>query len=477
MKLRQLMAVILFAVLFGANINAQITPAYLMETVEYLCSKELAGRLPGHPGYTKAAAFMAKKFKEFKLKPIGKDYYQRFKVEYNEILGPEHFAIIKEGKRTEYALGKDYAYRGFTGAGKLKTDVVFCGYGLSQPELGYDDYAGVDVKGKIALVFKYNPRWNMKGKAFTNGNPREKAIVAAKHGAKGILFVSFPNDPEPQKPIGSVIAGAGEQMKNFPEVHIELYMANELFDGSGTTLKEMQSKIDAEKKPFSLPLKHKVDLEVHTKYVKEKEVVNVAGILEGRDPKAKDTVIIVGAHLDHVGSQAGKIYFPGANDNASGSAALLRIAHEFAKGKIDPKRTIVFVFFASEELGLNGSTYFAKNMPFKKENVKAMINMDCIGYGDSIQVGGGLTYPKLWNKIREIDLKNEILMTKNTWAGGGADAEPFHQLGIPTAYFVSTNSYKHLHMTSDTPDTLNKELFAHIARLVLKTVYTLSDLD
>lgn len=476
MPVRKIVFIVIFVFGFVALTMAQMNKDNLMETVNYLCKKEFAGRLPGHKGYTKAAEFMAKNFKQLKLKPIGKNYYQKLKVEYTDILSPEHFTIIKDGKKKNYDLGKDYAYRGFSGGAKLKAPVVFCGYGLSQPELGYDDYEGVDVKGKIALVFKYNPRWYVKGKAFTNGNPREKAIVAAKHGAKGILFVSFPNDAEPQKPIGSMIAGAGEQMINFPEVHIELYMADELFEGSGHTLKEMQTKIDTEKKPFSVALNNKVDMEVHTKYVKEKEVVNIAGILEGHDPVQKDEYIIVGAHLDHVGSQAGKIYFPGANDNASGSAVVLQIAREFVNQKVEQKRTIVFVLFASEEQGLNGATYFANNLPFPKEKVKAMINMDCIGVGDSIQIGGGKSNPELWKTIKEIDEKNEKMMTKTTWAGGGADAEPFFKIGIPTAYFVTTNSYKHLHMISDTPETLNVKLYVDIARLALKTVYTLSNL-
>jgi len=203
----------------------------LMETVKYLAGKELSGRLPGSDGYKKAADFIAEELKKLKLKPgAGEDYFQKLKVEYNEILAPEHLAVIKNGKRTEYKIGTDYAYRGFTGAGKMIAPVVFCGYGLSQPETGYDDYEGIDVKGKVALVFKYNPKWNIDGKGFSNGNPREKAIVAARHGAEGILFVSFPNDTEPQRPIGSVIAGEGEQMINFPEIHIDLPVADKLFD-------------------------------------------------------------------------------------------------------------------------------------------------------------------------------------------------------------------------------------------------------
>jgi hypothetical protein len=468
MKLCRTIALI-FLLTTNILVFAQIKKSELMKTVEFLASEELAGRLPGHDGYDKAANFISDELAKLDMKPMGGSYFQKLKVEYNDILEPEHFAIIKKGKRTEYKLGRDYAYRGFTGSGNITASVVFCGYGLSQPELGYDDYSGVDVKNKIAMVFKYNPKWNVNGKSFSNGNPREKAIVAAKHGAVGILFVSFPNDAEPQKPIGSVIHGEGEQMENFPEIHIDLPLAEELFENSRTTLKQLQTAIDSLKTPSSLPLFHQVDIEVHTKYEKEKEVVNVIGILKGSDPKLKEEYLILGAHLDHVGQQACKIYFPGANDNASGSAALLEIARAFATKSIKPRRSILFAFFASEEQGLYGATYLAANLPFPKEKVKAMFNLDCVGFGDSIQVGGGKSAVAYWEIARKIDSENDRLMISETWNGGGADAEPFFQKGIPTLYFVTKNSYKHLHMLSDKPETLNQNVFEAITRLAYRT--------
>ena len=235
-----------------------------------------------------------------------------------------------------------------------------------------------------------------------------------------------------------------------------------------------------------------IDIEVHTKYEKEKEVVNVVGIIEGSDPDLKNEYLIVGAHLDHVGSQAcmpdrqaGKIYFPGANDNASGSAALLQIAREFSgtqekpvspkRERVEPKRSIIFVFFASEEQGLYGSKYFSEHMKFSKEKVKAMINLDCVGYGDSIQIGGGESAPTLWNMAKQIDNENDKLLVTRTWKGGGADAEPFYEKGIQTLYFVTTNSYKHLHMLSDKPETLNQNLFEAITKLAYLTAAKIAD--
>ena len=443
-----------------------ITQDALLKTDSYLASKKLNGRLPGSKGYELAAKYISEELSKLRLKPISKDgYFQKIKVEYNEILPNEHFSVIHNGKRTLYELGKDYVYRGFTGSGNFTAPVAFCGYGLSQPDLGYDDYAGIDVKGKVVLVYKFNPRWNIDGKVFTHGNPREKSIVAMDHGALGILFISFPNDKEPQKLIGSVFHGEGLQPQNFPQLHVSLDVADVLYKDSGFSLSQVQKEIDSSKKPFSFDLKSDVNISVKTKYTKDATTENVCGILEGSDPKLKDEFIIVGAHLDHVGEQAGKIYYPGANDNASGSSAVLQIARAISSMKIKPKRSICFSFFACEEQGLNGSTYFSKNLPGSKDKINAMLNFDCIAYGDSIQVYGGESFPDLWNTVKSIDENNKKLLVTRTGKGGGADAQPFFDEGIKTLYFVSTNSYAHLHQTTDTPETLNGKLFQDITQL------------
>jgi hypothetical protein len=469
MKFRKLFILLTFISITGV-ITPQINKDELFKTVQFLASKDLAGRMAGSQGYEKAADSMASEFAKLNLKPLGRNkYFQRLKVEYNEILPPEHFSVIKNGIATRYKIGRDYVYRGFTGAGKLTAPVVFCGYGIDQPGLSYNDYDSIDVKDKIVMVFRYNPKWNIDTIPFINNNPREKAIVAAKHGALGILFVSFPNDSVPQPPIGSLINGKGEQMLNFPELHIGLNVASDLFDGTTHTLKEFQTIIDSTKKPCSFFLRNEVDLEVHTNYQKEREVVNVIGILEGTDPVLKDSFLVLGAHLDHVGSQAGKIYFPGANDNASGCAALLQIAKAFVQSKEKPKCSVAFVFFASEEQGLNGSKYFVSHPPSLIPHIQYMFNFDCVGFGDSIQVYGGKSSPELWNIAKKIDSENDKLLVSETGEGGGADAEAFFQKGIKTLYFVSTNSYKNLHQMTDTPETINKDLLAAITKLGFKT--------
>ncbi len=446
----------------------------IMSTVEYLASEELEGRLSGSPGFFRAAEFAADEFNRIGLKKgFGESYYQTFLVEYNEILSPNVFELYIESNKTKsFSLGEDYVYRGFTGSGDLIADVVFCGYGLSIPENGYDDYSGVDVRGKIVMVFKQNPTWKIENINWGNGYPREKSKTAFDHGAKGILFVSTPNSKNPQKTIGSVLAGEGEQIEYFPQLHISIESADNFLINSGYTLSRLQYNIDSNKKPYSVELNTTAKIIVKTNYSKEKETVNIAGLFEGT--KKKDEYIVVGAHLDHVGKQGDKIYFPGANDNASGSAAVLEFARIFALNKIQTERSIIFVLFSSEEAGLFGSKQFVENPPVPLNSIYAMLNFDCIGHGDSIQIGGGGKSKDLWNLIKSIDAENYGLMIDRTWDSGGADAQPFADAGINTAYFVTTNSYTHLHYMTDKPNTLNPLLFEKITKLGFLTILKLA---
>lgn len=448
---------------------SQIKKESLLKTVSILASKEFDGRLPGSEGYDKAAKFVSNKFLEMKLKPFGDvGYFQFLNVEYNRIDTPAVFEAIVETDTIKYIHGKDFVLRGFSGANNIILPVAFCGYGISRPDLGYDDYKNVNVKNKVVIVFKQNPKWKIDDKAWGNEYPREKSLIAKQKGAKGILFVSLPNEEKPQPLIGSVMHGEGEQPIDFPQLHISIEAANKLLSKVGLTISDCQTKIDGKKKPFSFLTRTKAKVVATTFYQKEAKTMNVVTLLEGSDPLLKNEYLVIGAHLDHVGSQAGLV-FPGANDNASGSAGVIEIAKAFVADKVKPKRSIIFVLFASEEQGLNGSKHFVENLKVPKEKIVAMFNLDCIGYGDSIQVGNGKSAPQLWQIAKEFDEKNFKLMVSDTWSGGGADATPFHEKGIPSLYFVSKYSYDHLHLPTDTVETLNPDLFEKIVKLAFLT--------
>ncbi|MFA5011619.1 MAG: M20/M25/M40 family metallo-hydrolase [Ignavibacteria bacterium] len=480
MKRLVLIILLVSIVYFGFNDKPEIKYAgvdrikseNLMKTVEYLSSPELNGRLGGSEGYYKAAAFIAEEFKKLGLKPIGDEgYYQNFTVEYNEILAPCIFAMMNEdGTMNAYKLGDDFVCRGFTGSGKFNTEAVFTGYGFSDKANNFDEYANIDVRGKIVIMFKQAPSWKF-GEENWNQSLRYRAKNAYEKGAVGIIFVSKPNDKNPQKPIGSVMDGEGEQLENFPMIHADISVVDRILTSSGKNLKELQTEIDNGKKPLSFVTKQKVYLEVTAKYDKARRTMNVAGLLEGSDENLRNEYLIIGAHLDHAGGQAGEIYFPGANDNASGSASVLEIARAFIESGVKPKRSILFILFSNEESGLNGAKYYTDNPLVPIERTVAMFNNDCIGHGDSIQIGNGKSAPILWQLANSIDSVNSNSMIMRTWNGGGADAEPFHKKKIPSLYFVTYFSYTHLHLPSDKPETLNPILFENISRLGYMSAY------
>ena len=457
---------------YSQNINdleglKLISSKSLMKTVKFLSSNELKGRLPGNEGFNKAAKYMTDKFKSYNIKPFSDSgYYQNLFIEYNWISAPCKLNLIENKKAVkEYKIGKDFVCRGFTGSGHITKSVVFCGYGISRPDIGYDDYKGIDVRDKIVMVFKPVPIWKVNDSVWGEISIRKKVEYAFQHGAVGILFVSLPNDKKPQKTIGSVMHGEGVQHENFPQMHISLPVADEFFINTNKSLKVIQKIIDSTKMPYSFSLNKIIEMEVNAEYKKEQPTMNIVGIIEGSDPQLKNEYLIIGAHLDHVGKQADEILFPGANDNASGSAAVLEIAKVYAQNKIKPKRSIIFVLFTGEEQGMVGSEFFVNHLPVPVEKVIAMFNLDCIAYGDSIQIGNGKSSPKLWYLAKQTDSLYTKMMVEQTWGGGGADATPFHKKSIPCLYFVTTNSYEHLHYMTDTYRTLNTVLFEKITKL------------
>lgn len=444
----------------------------LKTTIDFLCEDELKGRLPGQNGYNKAANYCADKFREFGLLPLSDSgFFQYFYVETNQILNGSEFYSILDKKKINYKLGRDYIFRGFTGSANFPDKkTVFCGYGISRPDLGYDDYASIDVRDKVVIVFKQQPIWRINDQNWGSGSPREKAALAELNGAVGIIFVSSPNITSPQSAIGSVFHGEGIQNEKFPQLHMELAITPDFFSGTEFTLSELQSIIDSTKKPFSLELPTETGINVATNYLSEARTMNVVGFLEGSDPVLKNEYIVIGAHLDHVGSQGDEVIFRGANDNASGSAAVLEIARILSRRKEELKRTLIFVLFSAEEQGLNGSTFFVENSPVPHEQITAMFNFDCVGHGDSLQVGNGFSCPVLWSIVKNKDKSGRNVVIERTWSGGGADATAFHNVEIPSLYFASSYSYTHLHKLSDTPETINYMLLKSLVDLAIESI-------
>lgn len=467
---------------------AAITGELLLADVAHLSAPALDGRLSGSDAYVAAARWGADRLAALGLEPggdlraggDGRDWLQWFEAEYNEHLEAPRLAVggpgVAEGRR-ELKAGPDFTARGFSGSGEVAGQVAFVGYGLSQPARGHDDYAGLDVRGRIVLCFKPNPAWSPDSTGWDaqSQTPRQKSLAARAHGAVALLWCETSTDARPSRaPIGSVLHGPGEQPLDFPQLEVSEAVADLLLGAPGEA-RRLREAIDAAKAPASRLLETNAEVGVKARYAAAHPTCNVVGLLRGSDPALAGQPLVIGAHLDHVGRQGAELYFPGANDNASGSAAVLRLAEAFARAGRPPARPVVFALFAGEESGLEGARHHAAHPLLPLADTVAMFNLDCVAFGDSVQVGSGRTSPGLWARARELDAANDACTVARTWGGGGADATPFHEGGVPTLYWVTTNSYRYLHDPGDVPATLNAPLYEKLVRLCFRAAWDVAD--
>lgn len=461
---------VLIMLAFVGSVQAQISPDSLMKHAKEWTSPRYAGRLPGTPQYFDAATYGIGYFSSFGLEPWGQEdcFLQYFSIDGN-VINDAVFEIESGSDMMPLILGKDFSVRGYSGSGNITEEVVFCGYG--EDTLGFDDYNGIDVRGKIVMIFKANAPYI---KNLPPMSIRRKADIAYKHGAKAVIFVTQPNQVHPQAPIGSTMHGEGPMHVDLPQVQVSVEVADRILMRSMKSLSSLQQELDQNFNFSSFNTGVQVHISVNADYTAEARTFNVIGLLPGNDPLLKDEYLIIGAHMDHVGAIGNKVLYPGANDNASGSAAVLELARMFSLQRDSIKRSVIFVLYACEEKGLVGAEYLAAHLPVPKEQIVAVLNMDCIGYGDSIQIGNGKSCPQLWQIAKTQDNLFTKRMVERTWKGGGADLSAFSNKGIPGLYFVTTNSYDHLHLPSDTPETLNTELFTKVATLAWKVAWQIA---
>src|ERR1044072_1041889 len=396
----------IFAALGVATLLYAATPAIdpklYLENVKYLASQDLKGRATGSPELEKAAAYIAGKFKEFGIKPAdGKQYYQPFEVTTSAKPG-KHNSFKVNTKALHFQ--KDYTPLNFSHSGRLTGPAVFAGYGITAPEHHYDDYAGLDVKGKIVIILRHEPQEAdeksvFAGKQFTQH--AEFAMNASKakmHGAAGVVILNdTPNHKgdEDKLPAFGTIEGPSDA--GIPFLQVKEAIAAKWFTAAGKSVDQIIADIDKDLKPvsFSFPASLQLDATVDLERL-VKTVHNVAEYIPGET----NEYVIVGAHSAHLGwggqsslapSQTGEVH-PGADDNASGPSGVIELARYFSK-QPKAKRGILFLTFAGEELGLLGSAFWADKPEIPLENAVSMLNMDMIGRAKNgkVFIGGAAT--------------------------------------------------------------------------------------
>ncbi len=447
------------------------------QLVKIMASPEMAGRLTGSEGYTKAAKWAASKFKEWGLRPLDsrQGYLQAYPSPYTIIDKAEMTLNIAsssgpgdkiEFKEIKLAAATDFLPLLFAASGQKTGELVFIGWGISAPELNYDDYAGVDVKGKFVLCFRGTPD-PARPEFQYHDEHRTRMKVAREKGALGLIYIY----PE-------VLANPnGDWLADFLPGMISEKIADLIFKEINSSSAELRRALQTYKRPISFPLKSKLTYSVFSRHFPDGDGYNVVGWVEGSDPKLKKELIVVGAHFDHCGQHMG-LLFPGANDNASGSATVMVIAKAFSSLRQKPKRSVMFVLFGGEEMGLQGSTYFVQNLPPGFEKVAAMFNYDMTGEGDGANCGLSAEPPELKEVLeranKEINIIGSMRIIRQVGVRS-SDFAPFFQKGIPVANFSSNGPHLAYHQTGDTIYRINPEIMTEIARVSFLAIYSLAN--
>jgi hypothetical protein len=483
-----------------------INPIELRQHVEFLASPEVGGRYSLSPGLKIAARYLASRLESYGFRGAGEggSYYQPFDLVKRKVKAEgSSLKLTVDGKTAEYGYGE------FASLEPVKADVegpiVFAGYGVSAPELNHDDYKGLDVKDKVVLLAPGTPKAiedSSKLKPQQTG-----AAAAAAHGAKAVIslpplqYSQFVKSPE-FKTFVLNYEGVGLDKPadaSIPAVFLPPAPADHLLSALDLSLDTVWKMVNdrAPMEPRAISASADLSLEVAADATKAQ---NVVAILEGTDPKLKDEYISLSAHYDHVKTNSKGEIYPGADDDASGTAAVLALAKAYALER--PKRSVLVIFHAAEELGLLGSEYNADVSPVVPlDKMVVNLNIDMIGRsraeGDTDKRNAELTdansiyiigSDKISTELHEINELTNKELTKLRFDYTYNDPNHPQQFyyrsdhwnyakhGIPIIFYFS-GVHADYHQPSDTPDKIDYQKMTKVTRLIYATGWRIANLD
>jgi len=489
--LRRLSAALLLAVVVllavGATSVQQADPARYLNDIKTLASPEMEGRGAGTKGLTRAEHLIQKRYQELGLQPAGaKGYLQPFTVITGAKLKSDNRFVVEAGgsnkedskkeAKKDLNINEEFVPFSFSSSGQVAGRLVFAGYGATADEFHYDDYAGLDVKDKIVVVLRYEPA----GFAEKGGNHGlthhsqlvTKASNARNHGAKAVILLNGKLGDGQEDLLTRFGSVSGPENTGIVFVQVKNAVAESWFQAAGKSLKAVQDQINSSSQPASFALPDTLQASLHIDIETTRaEVNNVLAWLPGQS----DEYVIIGAHYDHLGrgnfdslapSQIGQIH-PGADDNASGTAGVLELARLLAPQRGQLKRSILFMDFAGEELGLLGSAEWVKEPTRPLDKAVAMLNMDMIGRikDDKVYIGGvgtGSTFKSILEQAQK-DAPFKIEYSAGGYAS--SDHTSFVSKKIPVLFFFS-GLHSDYHKPSDTWDKINAPSAARLLDLV-----------
>ena len=487
----RLIAALLLAVpLFAAS--PDIKPDALLAHVKYLASDDMKGRADGSAELERAAEYIAEQFKAAGLQPGGKNggWFQPFELVAGLTMGEGNQLVIRDGsKAIRLALGVNYYPLAATPddspadpSNELHDlPLVFAGYGLSVPRLNYDDYAGLDVSGKAVLIFSHEPQENDANSRLDGRRPLMetslyyKASAARTRGARALIIVSDPTHQTDQANYRVFSLDPDADDAGIPVLRVRREEMTPLLEKFG--LEKTARLIDADLRPRSGPLAA-ATLDYTEWLTRDRRTVrNVIGVLPGLDEPRGKEAIVLGAHYDHVGiggrlsvnpDRTGEIH-NGADDNASGTSAIMEIARAAAADRSRFPRSLVFVAFAGEERGLLGSAQYARDPAIPMSSTVAMLNLDMVGRSHgSVSLSGLEAAPSLNDDLKPAAVRVPGLDIKHEGPGAGrSDDSSFIERRIPAINFF-TGFHSDYHLPGDDWPKIDTEGLSRVAKLALE---------
>ncbi len=490
----------------------QISAENLRINLTFLASEALEGRGSGQRGAEAAAEFIAAELSKLGLKPLGRrgSFLQEVPIVEYRLDAAQTEIKLEEREPAEIVRGFKYGRDFFGGYHRdlyIAAPVAFAGYGITAPEYNYDDYQSIDARGKIVLVFDHEPQEDDSSSPFDglastlHAASRLKALNAQRHGAVALLVAGEPNRKHPSNVERLArIPGIMERMLKHPsqalassEIKIPVLNINDqmleaILSAANQNPSELQRRIDESLKPASFPIAGlRASIRITVAEARNLQGHNVVGMIEGSNERLKNEYVLLGAHYDHDGVRDGKVY-PGADDDGSGTVAVMEMARAFATSKNRPPRSLAFALFAAEEKGLLGSFHFADNPPMPLSALKAVLNFDMVGRNERpdpqtediveippdtsnlLNVIGTSRSPRLRRLVEEankqvglaLDYKYDKDSALNLFQR--SDHFPFALRQVPVVFFF-TGFHPDYHQPSDTVDKINFAKLERVTRL------------
>jgi len=463
-------------------------PGAVLAHVKFLSSDEMKGRASGSPELERAADYVAGQFEKAGLQPgWNGTWSQPFELVAGLTVGENTFRLQGAGADVSLTLADYYplgtAPNDDPNTPSVRLDrvpVVFAGYGLTAPSASYDDYAKIDVRDKAVLIFSHEPQEANRSSPLNGTRPMRETTVQAKaeaaqrRGARALIVVGDPSHVRDEANYGLFAADPDAERVGIPVLRVRRARVQRLL--ARWDLDEVARLIDTDLVPRSRALDGLTFSYVEHLSLNTRTVRNVVGILPGSDPARAGEAIVIGAHYDHVGlggrfstvpERTGEIH-NGADDNASGTAAVMEIARMAAAERARFPRTLVFVTFAGEERGLLGSQHYADHPAIPIEKTVAMLNLDMVGRSRGAVSVSGLEESKpLDTDFREASRNFRLTVRRSGPGAGRSDDASFLAKGIPAVNFF-TGFHDDYHKPSDDWQQVDTEGVANIASLALE---------